>query len=133
MVNSTQVFLVDQDLISSMIVKSKLVENAHLNVNTYSTGQECVLNCHLNPDVVVLDFNTKGLHGNDGASTLLEVRRRSPKSKIVLLSNNKNRAAMEQYIADDQVYHVAKGPDFSVRVRNVVNSILTASVAGNVA
>lgn len=125
MQNST-VFVVDQDLISSMILKSRLVEDERLQIRTFNTGLECVMNSHLQPEVIVLDFQTQGVDSLNAASTLQKLRQLCPDSDIVLLSKQENRAQVMQYINDEHVHHVAKGPHFSHLTRDMVQGIIAA-------
>ncbi len=129
---SSTVFLVDQDLISSMIVKSKLVENPFLDVNTFRNGQECLVNSHLNPQIIILDYATKGVFGNDGSSTLKELRRSCPNTSIIVLTKNSNHDLVMPLLTESQMYQVSKGPTFSSKVLHLIEDI-RAGLGKNVA
>jgi CheY-like chemotaxis protein len=120
--HSTTIFLVDQDLISSMVVKSKLVENPSLNVSTFCNGQECVVNVQKKPAVVILDYSTKGLNGQNGRSTLMELQRQCPDTQIILMSTSHNREAVKN-LAGDKMVHVSKGPNFSSQIKRLVEQM----------
>jgi CheY-like chemotaxis protein len=121
--HSSAIFLVDQDLISSMVVKSRLVQNPFLNVSTFRSGQECVVNLQKRPAVIILDYSTKGLHGRDGSSTLKELKRSSPNTHVILLSNSRNREAVATLAGNSQA-HVTKGPNFSSEIRRLVERMV---------
>jgi two-component system OmpR family response regulator len=58
----------------------------HFFVN-YATGEECVANMTLNPDMIVLDYNLSGMNGYQ---TLLEIRKSHPHTYVLVLLSDKD-------------------------------------------
>lgn len=51
---------------------------------SFTSGEECIKNLYLNPDIIILDY---GLPGINGYETLLKIKAYNSKIHVIVLSN----------------------------------------------
>src|SRR5262245_38499943 len=84
-----QVLLVDDSPVSVKVMR-KVLDNSifHLNIDHANTGREALEHCDASPfDVVFLDVNMPGL---DGYATLPRLMQTNPRTKVVMISGERD-------------------------------------------
>jgi DNA-binding NarL/FixJ family response regulator len=86
--HTVTIFLVDDDVSYLYPMGFFLQRNTFHKVYCYTSGEECIHNMHLLPDLIVLDFNLNPEKPNtmNGLDVLKEIKRLRPKTKVVILS-----------------------------------------------
>ena len=87
--NKIHLFLVDDD---ALFLKSLEIEFHHhtdFTVETFATGELCLENLSLNPDVIILDYHLNGIDKNamNGIETLDKIKALKPDIPVVMLSS----------------------------------------------
>jgi DNA-binding NarL/FixJ family response regulator len=103
------IFIVEDNEIYSMMLDYILSKDSIYQFVSFKSGEECVENLYLNPDVIILDY---GLPGMNGYETLLEIKKKNPNIHVVMLSNNDDRKLMKKLLsagADDYVLKQGHG------------------------
>ena len=59
----TKIFLIDDDEMYSMIVKTAIEKNDSYDVQVFKSGEEFLNSIHLNPDIVIIDYSLPGMTG----------------------------------------------------------------------
>jgi DNA-binding NarL/FixJ family response regulator len=97
------IFIVEDNEIYSMMLDYILSKDSIYQFVSFKSGEECIENLYLDPDVIILDY---GLPGMNGYETLLEIKKKNPNIHVVILSNNDDRKLMKKLLeagADDYV------------------------------
>ncbi|MDF2436650.1 MAG: sigma-54-dependent Fis family transcriptional regulator [Bacteroidota bacterium] len=103
------IFIVEDNEIYSMMLDYILSKDSIYQFVSFKSGEECIENLYLNPDVIILDY---GLPGMNGYETLLEVKKKNPNIHVVILSNNEDKKLRAQLLeagADDFVMKQGHG------------------------
>jgi two-component system, NtrC family, response regulator AtoC len=79
----TKVFLIDDDAMYSNIIKLSLEQMDAYDVSIFASGEEFFGNIHLNPDIVIIDYNLPGMSGID---ILKKIKHIDPNISTVFLS-----------------------------------------------
>lgn len=79
----TKIFLIDDDEMYSNIIRLSLEENDHYDVQVFHSGEAFFGEFHLQPDIVVIDYNLPGMCGID---ILKKIRENSKEMGTILLS-----------------------------------------------
>lgn len=98
------IFIVeDNEMYSTMLDYILSKENTHQFIR-FSSGEKCMENIYLNPDVVILDY---GLPGMDGLETLFNIKKYNTAIPVIILTGNKNLSIAKKLLdsgAFDYIY-----------------------------
>lgn len=79
------IFIVEDNELYSMMLGYILSKDSIYQFVRFKSGEECIKNLYLNPDIIILDF---GLPGINGFETLKEIKRHNEAIHVIMLSNN---------------------------------------------
>ena len=79
----TRIFVVEDNEFFSQLIKQKLESNDQNEVTSFNNGDDFRRNLHLNPDIVVLDYNLPNATGID---LLKEIKNFNDQIKTILIS-----------------------------------------------
>lgn len=79
----TRIFVVEDNEFFSQLIKQKLETNDQNEVTLFNNGDDFRRNLHLNPDIVVLDYN---LPNTTGIDLLKEIKNFNDQIKTILIS-----------------------------------------------
>lgn len=103
------IFIVEDNEIYAMMLDYILSKDSIYQFVSFKSGEECIENLYLNPDVIILDY---GLPGMNGYQTLLEIKKHNPDIHVVMLTNNNDKHMMDTILkagADDYVLKQGHG------------------------
>lgn len=91
----TKIFLIDDDEMYSNIIKLSLEENDAYDIHVFNSGDEFFANIHLDPDIVIIDYNLPGM---SGLEILKKIKHIDPNISTILLSGqDKLEVVVEAY------------------------------------
>jgi DNA-binding NarL/FixJ family response regulator len=103
------IFIVEDNQIYSMMLDYILSKDSIYEFVSFKSGEECIENLYMNPDIIILDY---GLPGMNGYETLLEVKKRNPKIHVVILSHYDDKELKKKLLnagADDFILKQGHG------------------------
>jgi DNA-binding NarL/FixJ family response regulator len=103
------IFIVEDNQIYSMMLDYILSKDTIYQFVSFKSGEECLENLYLNPDIIILDY---GLPGMNGYETLLEIKKRNPKIHVVVLSHYDDKELKQKMLnagADDFILKQGHG------------------------
>lgn len=125
-----QIFIVEDNEIYSMMLDYVLSKNSIYKFVHFKSGEDCIENLNLNPDIIILDY---GLPGMDGYETLLEIKRQNPRIQVVIITSNEDEelkgklflAGADDYILKQDLV----GKQVIEKIENILNK--QGSESGN--
>lgn len=84
-VSHRNVFVVEDNEFYASLLKNELKEYCG-NVTVFSSGEDCLSNISLNPDIILLDYNLSGRM--NGVQVLQKIKEFNHKLPVVFLSGN---------------------------------------------
>jgi CheY-like chemotaxis protein len=105
------IFIVEDNEVYSMLLDYILSKDSVYDFVSFKSGEECLANLHLHPDVIILDH---GLPGMSGYDTLLEIKNRKPGIHVIVLTGFEDKALEEKYRkagADDFILKKGHGEE----------------------
>jgi DNA-binding NarL/FixJ family response regulator len=105
------IFIVEDNQLYSFYIDSLLSENFNYRISTFNTGESCIKDFNLMPDIIVLDYM---LGTMDGMEVLLRIRKHLPETKVILLTAQKDLAIVADLMkagATDYIVKDKEAPD----------------------
>ena len=86
--NKKLIFLVDDDVFYLELLKNYFIKKGYF-IESYTNGSDCIDNLSKSPDVIILDFNLNNPESPypDGSKVFIEIKKRTPLAKVIILSN----------------------------------------------
>ena len=116
------IFIVEDNEIYSMILDYILSKDSIYKFVSFNSGEECIKNLYLNPDIIILDY---GLPGINGYETLLEIKKQNPHIHVVILTAHEDEKLKQELLlagADDYILkqgHAEK--QIIEKIENILN------------
>lgn len=119
------VFIVEDDEMMAMMLSDRLTENPMIKVKHYGTGEACIKNLGLKPDVIVLDYhlNTVDPNAADGLEILQKIKSFDDSIYVIMLSGQKQYAKAAQTIREGALEYVVKDEGAFQKIEDVINSL----------
>src|SRR6185369_4420711 len=119
------IFLVDDEPIQNEMLKDYISERFQYKIKMYESGEAMLVDMHLNPEIIVLDFHLSSQipDAENGVEVLKKIKEHHPETHVIMLSGqDKLEVAIEsmKYGAYD---YVIKGETAFSRMENVLNNI----------
>ncbi len=121
------VFFVDDDKMILNLLEYTFKSRAGIQVKTFFSGEECLENLHLKPDLVVLDHLFPDDTGQmSGLDVIREMRKADKKVSIIVLSSQQDenlipeflKVGAKQYISKDDYFIDALIESIEAEVRS---------------
>ena len=103
------IFIVDDNEIYSMMLDYILSKNSTYKFISFNSGETCIKNLYLNPEIVILDYEMPGLNGYD---TLVEIKKQNPHIHIMILTRLEDENLKQKLLlagADDYILKQGNG------------------------
>jgi DNA-binding NtrC family response regulator len=105
--NQLSMFIVEDNRMYSLYIDSLLSEQFNYKVYAYTSGEECLKDLYLTPDIIILDYMLGGINGLD---VLNRIRKQLPETQVILLTAQKDldtavklmKAGAYEYIIKDK-------------------------------
>jgi DNA-binding NtrC family response regulator len=120
-----KIFLVDDDAVYLKLLEIEFNQHADFAIETFATGELCIANLPLKPDIIILDYRLDGIVKNamNGIETLDEIKKIDSSIPVVMLSSqDKIEVAINcmHHLAFD---YVVKSETAFVRLQKIIATI----------
>jgi two-component system OmpR family response regulator len=118
-------FIVDDDALFLKSLEIEFMENADFNIKTFPTGERCLENLGLKPDVIILDYHLDGMNKNaiNGLETLIRIKASSAHIPVIMLSSQDKIEVAVNCMHHDAFDYVVKSETAFLRLRKNISSI----------
>jgi DNA-binding NtrC family response regulator len=108
------IFIVDDDKVILNLLEYTFKSRAGYCVKTFDSGEECLKNLDLDPDLIVLDhlFYLRGVVGMSGLETLKELRKINPVVPVIILSGQEDLGLIREFIKYGAIKYIPKADYF---------------------
>ncbi len=123
-----RIFLVDDDTKHLLLLKDYLERNSpySLDINLFSSGENCLEKLNLNPEIIVLDYYLDGIRpgASNGLEILKAIRSRNPDTEVVMMSSQDQLQVGLHTLEYGAIDYVIKGETALLRAELVIRRIL---------
>jgi DNA-binding NarL/FixJ family response regulator len=108
------IFFVDDDKMMLNLMEYTFKCREGFEVKSYFSGEDCIKNLIQNPDLIVLDYYMGGADQNSlsGLDTLKKIRENGFNTPVIILSREKNKETIEEFIKYGAQKYVVKDDYF---------------------
>ncbi|MES2704009.1 MAG: response regulator [Bacteroidota bacterium] len=119
-----KVFVVDDDEMMAMALEDHLTRNTLHEIFIFSTGEECIRNLRMQPDIIILDYNLNSVtkEAADGMKILEAIKKLNKQIPIILFSSQDAYSVALQSINKGATQYVIKNEDAFDNIVAICNS-----------
>ncbi|MBC8112081.1 MAG: response regulator [Verrucomicrobia bacterium] len=119
-------FIVDDDDTSRFILKKYIDRRKIFDIQSYDSGEACMSNIHLNPEVVILDYNlTQSGSRMNGRDVVLSIKKSAKiLPRIVMLSGQDDGKIVLELINEGVRDYVIKGDNAFSELDEILDNYL---------
>jgi two-component system response regulator AtoC len=110
---SFKIFIAEDDVWYSEILRYHLELNPEYEVKTFDSGKKLIKAMHEKPDVITLDYSLPDTNGKELLSLL---KKESPDSQVVIISGQEDIATAVQLLKDGAYDYLVKDDDTKDRI-----------------
>ncbi len=114
---STKIFVVEDDPMYQRMVKYVMDLNPDHEVHIFSTGQECITQLHLEPDIISLDYNLPDIQGE---AMLIEIKNYTPDALVIILSGQQDITTAVKLLKEGAYDYITKDEDTKDHLLNSI-------------
>jgi len=120
-----KIFIDDDDPLVRTMVEDHLRRNPLYEVQSYSTGEECIKNLQAHPDVIILDYELNSVvsEAKDGLEILQEIKKIDKEICVIMLSSQTHYGKATQTILKGALEYVVKGDDAFEHIDKILSSL----------
>jgi DNA-binding NtrC family response regulator len=119
------IFIVDDDPMQAMMLQDYLSKYSTFETKVFHSGEECLKNLSLKPQVVFLDYNFDkvGKDAMNGTEILKEIKAASPDTEVVMFSgqdrievavNSMKYGAFDYIVKNESAFHRSENVIFNI-------------------
>lgn len=118
-------FLVDDDAVFLKALEIEFLNHGDFEIITFPTGETCLENLNLNPDVIILDYHLNGIIKNamNGIQTLDLIKKFNPEMPVIMLSSQDKIEIAVKCMHHDVFDYVVKSETVFERLKKIVSLI----------
>ena len=104
------IFVVDDNKVFAQMMKDHLSENPQNMVKVFYSGEDCLKNLYLSPDVIILDYNLndESKEAKNGLEILTEIKKEVPSPHVIILSSQERYGIALETISKGAEQYVIK-------------------------
>jgi DNA-binding NarL/FixJ family response regulator len=122
-----KIFLVDDDALYLKSLEIEFLQHADFVIETYATGELCLKNLSLNPDIIVLDYHLDGIDKTamNGLETLDKIKAQNPDIPVIMLSSQDKIDVAIKCMHHRAGDYVVKSETAFIRLQKIITTIFT--------
>jgi DNA-binding NtrC family response regulator len=115
------IFVVEDNPVYNKLILNHLHTHKFPNVESFLTGEECLKNIHLKPDIIIQDFLLDGVNGLD---VLITTRKRYPSTDFIFLSGQDSIEVAVNCMKHGAYDYIIKDQYALVKLTDKMNKVL---------
>lgn len=121
------IFVVDDDRIIQNLLEYTFHSREGFDVMVFASGEECIVNLNLKPDIIVLDhlFLNNGESTMNGLHVLEEIRKQNKKVPVIILSNQPSPELIKEFYKKGATGYIRKEDYFIDTLIESIEKILS--------
>jgi DNA-binding NarL/FixJ family response regulator len=120
-----KMFLVDDDALFLKSLEIDFSQHSDFEIIAFATGELCVKNLTLNPDIIILDYHLDGVEKNamNGMQALDMIKSVNPEIPVVILSSQDKIEVAVNCMHHKAFDYVVKSETAFMRLQKIIEAI----------
>ncbi len=118
------IFIVDDDTTQTTMLKDHLSKFPAFTLHVFNTGEECLKNLDLNPQIIFLDYNFELQNAMNGIDVLKKIKETKPEIEVVMLSGQDKIQVAVNTIKYGAFDYIVKSESAFLRSERVIFNII---------
>lgn len=118
--NTTRIFVVEDDFMYQRMIKYVMELNPDHEVHVFSSGQECLQQLHLQPDIISLDYTLPDMTGEE---VLEKIKKFNEEIIVVILSGQQDISTAVKLLKEGAYDYITKDEETKDRLLNTLSHI----------
>ncbi len=115
------IFVVENDNLFVRILDYVFSKDILYRFLDFKSGEDCLKNLHLNPELVILDFSLPGMNGYE---TLLELKEQHPAVHVIMLLSENDKRLPAEFLNAGAADYVIKDGSQEQKVTEKIETFL---------
>lgn len=124
--NKIKLFLVDDDALLLKTLELEFKEHTEFEIETFVTGEQCLLNISKQPDVIILDYHLDGINKDamNGIETLDKIKAINSEIPVIMHSSQDKIEVAVNCMHHKAFDYVIKSETSFIRLQKNIENIL---------
>ena len=121
-----KIFLVDDDAVFLKNLEIEFLDNADIEIETFSSGESCIENLNKKPDIIILDYHLDGIDAAamNGVDTLDKIKAYNEDIAVIMLSSQDSIDVAVNCMHHKAFDYVIKSETAFVRLQKNITNIV---------
>jgi len=115
-----KIFVVEDDEWYNRLLVHNLSLNPDYEIQSYTTGKECLNNLHQSPDVITLDYRLPDMKGLE---ILKQIKTENEETQVILISEQDEIEVVVELLKYGAYDYIVKSKDIRERLLNTIQNI----------
>ena len=122
-----KIFLVDDDIVFLKLLEIEFSQNENFLIHTFATGEICLANINLLPNVIILDYHLDGVDKDamNGIETLDKINAIKADIPVIMLSSQDKIDVAIDCMHHSAVDYVVKSETAFIRLQKIIDHIFS--------
>lgn len=119
------IFLVDDNALYLKSLELSFRSKPYYNIKTFATGELCLEEMSLKPDIIILDYYLNSVQENamNGLETLIKIRGTDPLVPVIMLSVETSKEVAENCLKHQATEFIIKSDISFARLREIITMV----------
>jgi len=129
-IDTSLIFLVDDNPVYLSLIKKEMMGYYKVKVKAFSSGEECLESLHLNPTLIILDYdlNCGDTSILDGIDTLKKIKEKNKNIEVLMLTGKDDAQTVILSIKSGAYDYILKDENALINVKNKLKNIMKKRV-----
>ena len=114
-----KIFIIEDDVMVATLIKQALSKYDH-ELTHFSNAEECILNLHLNPDIVTVDYNLPGMNGIE---LINRIKTYNSSIMVVLVSGQETMEVVVASYKGGASEYIIKNDNLFINLENAIKNL----------
>lgn len=119
-----RIFIIEDSVVYKDLIVNFLKANKFSDITLYKSGDECLKDIHLKPDIIILDYVSTGMNGLE---LMLKVQKEHPEVDFIFLSGQNDVEVAVQIMKLGAADYIVKNDKAPKRLVKSIDNLISAT------